>query len=75
MKTKAPQKMRCAFVPIRTGCACCGREYFKRRSWQRTCSRECQLVLLAAETVITAHRKGRADGLRAAIREFMKIRR
>jgi hypothetical protein len=74
-KTKAPQKMRCAFVPIRTGCACCGREYFKRRAWQRTCSRECQLVYLAARKVLKAYQAGRADGLCGLIKKLAEVKR
>jgi len=72
-KAKASQKMRCAFMPIRTGCACCGHEYLRRRSWQRACSRECQLILLAAEKVVKAIREGRADGLRDIIRQLAEV--
>ena len=72
---KAPQKLRCAFVPIRTGCACCGREYFKRRSWQRTCSRDCQLILLAAQKFIEAYQAGRAGGLQTIIRDLTEEKR
>ena len=75
--TKASQKMRCAFIPIMTACKCCGREYLRRRRWQRACSRECQLVLLAAEKVVKAYREGRADGLCAVdhVLEFEPIYR
>jgi len=69
-KTKAPQKMRCAFVPGPAVCECCGGDYFRRRSWQRTCSRDCQLILWAAETFFRAYREGRADGLRPVIEEL-----
>jgi hypothetical protein len=69
-KTKAPQKCAAHFVPATEACKCCGREYFRRRSWQRTCSRECQLILLAAETFLRAYREGRASGLYNTISEL-----
>jgi hypothetical protein len=73
--TKARQKMRCAFVPAMESCKCCGREYLRRRRWQRACSRECQLVLLAVEKVVKAYRAGQADGLRDIIRELAGVKR
>lgn len=69
-KIKAPQKCAAHFIPATEACKCCGREYFRRRSWQRTCSRECQLILLAAETFVRAYRGGRADGLYDIISEL-----
>jgi hypothetical protein len=56
-------------------CQCCGREYLRRRFWQKTCSRECQLVFLAAQTFIRAYREGHADGLSRIIWELVKIDR
>jgi len=74
VKTKAPQKCAAHFVPAMEACKCCGREYLKRRSWQRTCSRECQLILLAADKVVKAIRAGCADGLRDVIEELTGLR-
>jgi hypothetical protein len=73
-KAKAPQKMRCAFIPTMTACRCCGGEFRKTRRWQRCCSRKCQLVLLAAETFFEAYRNGRADGLAEIIRELREVK-
>jgi hypothetical protein len=70
MKINAPQKMRCAFIPTMTACRCCGGEFRKTRRWQKCCSRECQLIYLAAQTFIKAYRAGRAEGLRHVIREL-----
>lgn len=80
-KAKAPQK--CAahsqekdgtnvppFIFFRASCACCGGEYLKRRPWQETCSRDCQLIYLAARTFLKAYREGRADGLRETIEKL-----
>jgi hypothetical protein len=70
-RLKASQKMRCAFVPIRTDCTCCGREYLKRRPWQRTCSRECQLIFWHYEKLKKAFLAGRAVGLLEPMRDFL----
>jgi hypothetical protein len=69
MKTKAPQKAAAA------KCACCNGEFRKKWKWQECCSRECQLVYLAARKVLEAWREGRADGLCDVIREIIEVRR
>ena len=71
-ETKARQKMRCAFIPECVPCGCCGKPYLRRRPWQKACSRECQLVILAAEKFAKAYREGRADGMRGLVEELRK---
>jgi len=67
-KIKAPQKAAAA------KCACCNGEFRKKWKWQECCSRECQLVYLAARKVLKAYRAGRADGLRDVIHELTKVK-
>jgi len=48
-------------------CPCCGRSFKPSRPSQKSCSRQCQLRLLAARNVVKAINSGRADGLRAIL--------
>jgi hypothetical protein len=73
MKQKPRKNALTHFVPHPTACACCGREYLKRRRWQEACCRDCQLILWAAKTFIRAYRLGRADGLKPILEELKKL--
>ena len=63
-KIKAPQ------IAAAAKCACCTGEFRRKWSWQKCCSRECQLIYLAARKVLEAYRAGRGDGLRDIIRRI-----
>jgi len=51
-------------------CAACGSVFKPKRKWQECCCRECQLVYLAARTILDAYRAGRANGLKKIIEEM-----
>lgn len=65
-KTKAPQ------IAAAAKCVCCEGEFRQRWTWQKCCSRDCQLIYLAARTFLEAYREGRADGLRDVIEELKR---
>lgn len=65
-KVKTSQKAAAA------KCACCKGEFRKKWAWQECCSRDCQLIYLAARTFLKAYREGRADGLKPIIDELKR---
>jgi hypothetical protein len=62
---------KCA-THIVINCTCCGIKFERKRDWQRTHKRECQLILWYAEKFFEAFRAGKAEALRPVLEELIE---
>jgi hypothetical protein len=66
MKLKVSQKAVNAYCPV------CKKGIKATRSWQKCCSRDCQLIFWHWQKFLEAYQAGKADGLKPIIEELKK---